>query len=511
MKHKKISMKWKVFFYLLGFAVVLLIILWLFQICYLDTFYKSIKTKEAEAVMAEAVDIVLSDSQEASEEIDYLAAEHNLSILVMDENGNLQYGAEYIPNSKMEFLPQQEFLRYYNAARDNGGSTKIQFEGSRNMTFPGQEIEMEMELVPGMEVEIEAEMPPAPEDREFFQNRGQELAESVIYVRIVETQGDPRVVLINSVLTPVDATVTTLQTQLIWISVIMLGLSLLISFLISRKMTQSIIKINDSAKELAKGDYSVSFEGKDCREIAELSDTLNYATRELEKTESLRRELIANVSHDLRTPLTMIIAYAEVMRDLPGENTPENVQVVIDESTRLTNLVNDMLDLSKLQSGVMEMKTEVYNLTESIERVLQRYNKLVEQDGYNIQFEYEQEVFVRADEFKIFQVIYNLINNAINYTGDDKRISVRQILQGNTVRIEVEDSGMGITPEELPYVWDRYYKVDKTHKRAVAGTGIGLSIVKNILILHQAEYGVESEPGCGSTFWFELKIVPDEV
>lgn len=486
MKHKKMSMKWKVFFYLLGFAVILLFILWLFQICYLDTFYKKIKTAEAEQAMEEMLDIVISecdsvlDSTQIPDAIDSLAAEYNLSIAVTDENGAVQYSAEYIPNSKMEMLPKMEFLRYYQEAQENGGSTKIEFEGGRNMTFP---------------------------NRDMIR---QEMAESVIYVRILETGSVTRVILMNSVLTPIDATVTTLKTQLIYISAIMLLLSLLISFLISRKMTKSIIKINESAKELARGDYSISFDGNDCREIAELSDTLNYTTRELEKTEGLRRELIANVSHDLRTPLTMIIAYAEGMRDLPGENTPENIQVVIDESRRLTNLVNDMLDLSKLQAGVMEKEVDIYNLTESIEKVLQRYNKLVEQEGYNIVFEYEDEIFVQADEFKIFQVIYNLVNNAINYTGEDKRVTVRQIIKDGKVRIEVEDSGLGIKPEELPYVWDRYYKVDKTHKRAVAGTGIGLSIVKNILILHQAEYGVDSQPGCGSTFWFQLELAPEE-
>ena len=110
---------------------------------------------------------------------------------------------------------------------------------------------------------------------------------------------------------------------------------------------------------MAKGNFDVRFEGKDYREAAELSDTLNATAAELGKNERLRRELIANVSHDLRTPLTMIIAYAEVMRDLPGENTPENVQVVIDEAGRLTNLVNDMLDISKLEAGVMEKKCAV--------------------------------------------------------------------------------------------------------------------------------------------------------
>ena len=147
-----------------------------------------------------------------------------------------------------------------------------------------------------------------------------------------------------------------------------------------------------------------------------------------------------------------------------------------------------------------------YNLTESIESVLERYNKLKEQDGYCIHFEYDRKVLVKADEYKIYQVIYNLINNAVNYTGKDKTVWVRQKILQDHVRIEVTDSGEGIAEDALPYVWDRYYKVDKTHRRAVMGTGLGLSIVKNILELHHARYGVESTPGCGSTFWFELPI-----
>ena len=492
MKHKKISMKWKVFFYLLGFTVILLIILWLFQIAYLDAFYKAIKTMEAEHVLTEAVNILQSETDQMDEELDYLAAEYNLSILVADKDGNILSNAQYIPNSRMDMIPLPVFLQYYGEAEQNGGSVKIEFEGGRNMTGFREKMSRPEQQPDGM-------------DAGFMQNHGQEMAESVIYLQLVETDSGTQAVLINSVLTPVDATVTTLRVQLIWISILMLLLSLVISLLISRKITKSIVKINASAKELAKGDYNVRFTGNDYREIAELSDTLNYATKELGKTEGLRQELIANVSHDLRTPLTMISAYAEVMRDLPGENTPENVQVIIDESRRLTNLVNDMLDLSKLQAGVMEKNMAIYNLTESIESVLLRYNKLVEQDGYNICFEYETEVFVEADEFKIFQVIYNLINNAINYTGEDKKVIVRQLIWGNKVRIEVEDSGVGIRPEELPYVWERYYKVDKTHRRTVAGTGIGLSIVKNILTLHQAEYGISSQPGQGSVFWFELK------
>ena len=182
----------------------------------------------------------------------------------------------------------------------------------------------------------------------------------------------------------------------------------------------------------------------------------------------------------------------------------ENIQVIIEEAERLTGLVNDLLDLSKLQAGVLEMEASVYNLTESIRGVLKRYNKLMELEWYCINFDYKEEVCVKADEFKIFQVVYNLINNAIHYTGKDKRVTVRQIRVGEKVRIEVEDSGQGIPKEEIPFVWERYYKGKNAHKRAAAGTGLGLSIVKNILLLHRADYGVDSHPGKGSIFWFEL-------
>ena len=348
---------------------------------------------------------------------------------------------------------------------------------------------------------------PQPDEKmreQFMQNRGQDFIESVIYIHVVNVQSENYILMVNTQLTPVNATVQTLRIELIWITTVMVVLSLVIALLISRQISKPFIKINDSAKEMAKGRFDVVFEGNDYREVAELSATLNATASELHKNEKFRRELIANVSHDLRTPLTMIIAYAEVMRDLPGENSPENVQVVIDEAQRLTNLVNDMLDISKLQAGVMQMSISEYNLTESIESVFERYNKLKEQEGYNISFTYDKKVIIEADEYKMFQVIYNLVNNAVNYAGADKTVLVRQSILGDKVRIEVMDNGEGIAPENIKYVWDRYYKVDKTHKRAVMGTGLGLSIVKNILELHEADYGVESEAGKGATFWFEL-------
>ncbi len=463
-----------------------------------------IKTTEVKQVTSEAIAILQSGDDDISDQIDALASYNNLAIYVADTDGNAMYSAEYISTTRLNTIPQNEFQMYYSRALEEGGSTEIEFEGSKNMTFVPNPDEAPPEAA-GDESANETGDAVIPENGEMFmQNHGQERIESVIYVNIVNDGTQDLVLFVNSQLTPIDATVHTLRVELVCITAIMIFLSLFVALLISRKISKSMIRINATAKEMAKGKFDVTFDEKDYREIAELSDTLTQTAKELDKNENLKRELIANVSHDLRTPLTMIIAYAEVMRDIPGENTPENVQVVIDESKRLTNLVNDMLDISKLQAGALEKNASVYNLTESIKSVFERYNKLKEQDGYTINFEYDREVEVEADEFKIFQVIYNLVNNAINYAGEDKTVIVKQIVKGKRVRIEVIDHGEGIAEESLPYVWDRYYKVDKTHKRAVMGTGLGLSIVKNILELHHASYGVNSEVGKGSTFWFEL-------
>lgn len=513
MKHEKISIKWKIFLYLLALTMLLLVVLWLIQICYLDSFYKMIKTHEAEKLISEVTAVLENDGENVEQQIDTLAAQYNMAVFVADTTGNTIYCAEYIPNSRIGTMPVEMIEQYYKEAMEQGGTAKIEFEGNQNKNMRDMkqsQTEMEAENAAPAPNGMDG-LTPAPEKMNgFVQNFGQNQVESVIYVNVITVKNQEALLMVNAQLTPVDAIVNTLRSELTAITVIMIILSLVVSLLISRQVSKSLIQINESAKELAAGNFEVTFDGKDYREVAELSDTLTRTAVELGQSEHLRRELLANVSHDLRTPLTMIIAYAEVMRDLPGENTPENVQVVIDEAERLTNLVNDMLDISKLQAGVTEKNACVYNLTESIQSVFTRYNKLKEQDGYTILFEYDRTVLVEADEYKIFQVIYNLVNNAINYTGEDKTVRVCQKVRDNIVRIEVTDTGEGIAPDALPYVWDRYYKVDKTHKRAVMGTGLGLSIVKNILELHDAKYGVESELGSGSTFWFELNIVSPE-
>ena len=342
-----------------------------------------------------------------------------------------------------------------------------------------------------------------PKDR--VPDRG--LFETVIFSKIVSDKtGTSYMVIINTLIGPVDATVNTLRVQLYYITAFMIFFSLLLSFIIAKKVSKPIEKINNSAKILSSGNYSIFFDGSGYKEISELSDTLNYAAKELSKVEGLRKELIANVSHDLRTPLTLIGGYAEAMRDLPNENTSENAQIIIDETKRLTTLVNDMLDISTLQANMQLANISSFNLTDTIKKSINNMCELLKKDGYGIDFISSETVTLKGDETRITQAFYNLLVNAINYTGADKKIIVSQVLKGDSVRIEVTDTGDGIALADLPYIWDRYYKSDKNHKRGLTGTGLGLSIVRSIIDMHKGNYGVESKEGEGSTFWFELKI-----
>jgi signal transduction histidine kinase len=168
-----------------------------------------------------------------------------------------------------------------------------------------------------------------------------------------------------------------------------------------------------------------------------------------------------------------------------------------------------MLDLSKIQAGTRKPEMQLFSLTETVRSTMMRYERLTLQNGYRIDFESAEEVNVIADRGMLLQVIYNLINNAINYTGADQYVLVKQEIKDGIVRISISDTGEGIPEDQLPMIWDRYYRVDKLHKRATVGSGIGLSIVKGILELHHATYGVSSTVGHGSVFWFELPIAKD--
>ncbi|MBE6681959.1 MAG: HAMP domain-containing histidine kinase [Ruminococcaceae bacterium] len=524
-KHNKKSgkIRWRIFAAILIPTLLIIVLLWIFHSVFLGIFYRNVKTDELKSATENV--IANLETEDIKDRILLLSNDGNINIrVVATKQFETLYSTGEAFNSVTYGWETFGMFNLYNETVENGGEL-VQYYSENNI---GNEIDKKTDssLVPeektsGIKPEITNREPFVSESEEekhlfrkrfkptpppgIFNNIGKQ--NDLLYAKIATLSDGQEVMVVSDTrITPMDSTVKALRHELVLCSVITVIVSLLVSFFVAKRVSKPIERINKTAKVLAGGKFDVEFDGTGYREIEELNDTLNQTAAELGKVDDLRRELVSNVSHDMRTPLTMIVGYSEVMRDIPGENNPENVQVIIDEANRLSGFVNSVLDLSKLQNGMEMLEIESFDMTEVLEQTADRYKKLLG-DGAEFVFEYNERASVDGDKTKIARVINNLCDNAVNYANDPKKVTIRQIVTGyGKCRVEISDNGDGINPEELPYIWDRYYKAKKSHKRNVVGSGIGLSIVKEILNLHRARFGVESSAEKGSTFWFELDI-----
>lgn len=512
--------QWKLFISMFAVAMIILLILWACQVLMMSAFYQTVKTQELKKAANEFIYQI--EKEGVSTEFEHIVLEGDINVRVINMSDFEEVftgGDSHI--SATHDIGNFEILRLYALAKENAGEVsqfytydkekELFMERAYNGPLTNDEnapaFSGENGTAYGTRKEIGVQFFPR-RPSVFFRN--DRYVDDFLYVKLVETQDGEEIMVISDVqVTPLDSTVIILKAQLEVTSIIALFVALVVSYIVSRHISKPIEKLNKSALELARGNFDTEFSGKGYREIEQLSDTLNFTAAELGKVEQFRNELLANVSHDLRTPLTMIGGYAEVMRDIPGENTPENLQVIIDETGRLTSFVNDMLNQSKLKSGIEQLKFENVNITELLKQIRERYVSLTKADGHKIELKTAEEVYVKCDENRIRQALYNLMDNALNHTGDDKFVEIRQIVSGKNVRIEISDTGKGIPQEELPYIWDRYYRADSSHKRAMLGSGIGLSIVKSIFEAHKLKYGVETNKERGSVFWVEFRKAGD--
>lgn len=458
---RNVPLNREIFIHITIMILIIIVFLWVFQTVFLERFYERI----IQGQMRQCAGAALVSKED---EIPDVVKRNEMSLVLYDSDGIPLLRSDYFKNNFLSDLPPHIFDFIRNATEANGGEKfTVISEGADMM-------------------------------------RQHDLPQHVLYSRIAE---DGRVVLVEAVVSPISGTVQTLRVQLTWSSVIFLLIGLIFAQVVARRISRPLVKLNHSARKLAAGDFNADFSVDGSKEVSELAKTLDNAAQELSRVEKLRKELIGNVSHDLRTPLTMITASAEMMRDLPGELTTENLQTIIDEANTLSALVNDLLDLSRMQNGSHNLSRTRFSITQSIFSLLNRFNVMIEREGYQIDFDYDRDIAVFADEKKITQAAYNLISNAVNFTGENKTVLIRQRICGDKVRIEIIDSGAGIPQDQIAYIWERYYRAtNNDHSRAKMGTGIGLSIVKEVMELHGEKYGVESEPEKGSVFWFELPI-----
>lgn len=463
------SLRYTVWLYFTLFIIIILAVLWLFQTVFLEMGYQSMKTRDIKKV---ALTIIASiNDPNYAQILNRTAYNNNMCINIVDAATSVSiYSVDVM-----------------------AGSCEIHGEDSASNLYRFRRQIMESET-----------------DQIYLRRQNTKLhTPTLLFGLLLGSKENPvGFVFLNTSIDPLNSTIVILKEQMLYLTIAILAIGLVISFYMAKYIARPIVQITKSAEVLAEGKFNVTFDGNGYDEAERLAATLNFASEEISKVDSLRRDLIANISHDLRTPLTMVKAYAEMVRDLSGDNPvkrAEHVNVIIDESNRLAALVNDILDLSKIESNSAgDLNYTQFGIKAKLTEILERYKLLSEQQGYNFIYEADEEVEVRADVIKMEQVFYNLINNAVNYTGEDKTVIIRQKNSPDGVRVEISDTGAGIPSDKLALIFDRYYRTEKS-QREVIGTGLGLSIVKAILKSHNYPFGVQSEVGQGSTFWIVIK------
>ena len=314
-------------------------------------------------------------------------------------------------------------------------------------------------------------------------------------------------VLLSVSLESIGQAVNVLQRQLTWVGVVLLGISLLMAWIFSNWFTKPITAISAAARQIARGNYDVRLPVTQKDEIGVLTEDFNTMAREVGKADALQKDLIANVSHDLRTPLTLIKGYAETIRDLNGDDKTKRdaqLEIIISESDRLSALVGSVTELSRLDAGTEKFAPITFDISDFCEELSYRYDDVCAKNGYQLRLETPGERLITADPELISRVLHNLVSNAIAHIGEDGVIILRVKDGEKGVVVEVEDHGTGIDKDELPHVFQRYYRARQASGRP--GTGLGLSIVRAILITHSFPFGVRSTPGKGSTFWFSAPV-----
>ncbi|MGF7058238.1 sensor histidine kinase [Brassicibacter mesophilus] len=449
-------------------VIIIILLLWMFQIVFLRKFYieerKSYLSDKGNQISSILIKNNYVITNSVKEELESFLPSLDIRVLVTDNKDNIIY-----PDA-----PGEKF----------GNNKKPQFNLNRNKAF-----EKEIYLLPRRFPHF---------DSAFI----------LVKVPIIMDKKLVGNVMLTSPLAPIEETTAILKKQLSIITLISLVIASLLALVFARYFSNPILKITNASKKMAEGDFSANVDIKSKDEIGILGNTINNMAIQLGQTETLRKEFIANISHELKTPISLIKAYGELIKDieLNEKNKHEYLDIIIDESNRLNDIVEDILYLSKMEAGIYKLEYSDFSIVELINQVVEKLNYFALQKNIKIKVEinnYHTNIY--ADENKMYQVFYNLVNNAINHSFNNSSISINITNIENIVRVEISDNGKGISEEDLPYIWDRFYKADKSRKRDNSGTGLGMSIVKNILDAHNFKYGIESEINKGTCVWIEIE------
>ena len=453
---------------------VIIVLLWLFQIVFLDTFYKVLEIdgvkKKAESIVEEIEELMeitqMKNNEIMLDNIENFIYEKQLSVEILDAQYNVIYQGTSGNNMNLPGVMKEAFAEVAN-------KTMTGEESKREVSHPKFGYKF---MIIGIPISNE----------------------NVVKGAMIVTM--PMASLVEST--------NILKSQLVIITCILLVVSILVSYKLSKNFADPISKIIRQAEGYALGKYNIRINPVGDDEIGKLTKRMNDMGEALIRNEVLQKELVANVSHELRTPLTLIRGYAETLRDVTGENPGKRAKqlgIIIEESERLGSIVEDILNLSQLQAGAITMEIEKFSLKEMLTLIKEHFEIAEEGRGIELVGVLELEENLTGDKDRIQQVFYNLIGNAFHHTGENQPVVVAAISYEKMVRIEVRDTGEGIAKEDIEHVFERYYKGKRSDGKKSDGTGLGLAIVKGILDMHHVPYGVESNKGIGTVFWFELQ------
>jgi signal transduction histidine kinase len=288
------------------------------------------------------------------------------------------------------------------------------------------------------------------------------------------------------------------------------GIALLLARLLAIGMTSPLREMARAAGEMAQGEYGVRVDTGSRDEVGQLARAFNRMSADLEQVERLRRDLVANVSHELKTPISALRAHLENLLDGVEEPDRDTIQIMLQQSERLSRLVEQLLDLSRLESGDTPLERQAVPLWPLAAQVA---SEVVVARGNRVHVDVaipEEMPPLWADRERIHQVLFNLLDNAVRFTPRDGRVTVSASRKDDRCEVAVADTGPGIPPEHLPLLFERFYRVDPARSRGDGGTGIGLAIARSVVEAHGGRIWAESEVGRGSVFRFEVPLIPPD-
>lgn len=324
---------------------------------------------------------------------------------------------------------------------------------------------------------------------------------------IARVDGWREALVISKSMAYVDTLLRMLFSRAVMIVTAVMVIAAIIAVFMANIYVKPIEKLNQKATLMAAGDYQVQFPREGPLEIVQLSESLTKARDEFEATEALRRDFIANISHDMKTPLTVIKAYAEMLKSYSCEipqKREEHLNIIMNETDKLAALINDTMELARLQSGAVVLAPELFDLCDVAAETLDRFCVRPDLEAFTFSLHAHRPFYVRADRKLMERVFYNLVNNGVKFSREECDVAIDISAEDGKVLVKVIDHGIGIEKDQLDNIWERFYQI-MPYEKEKAGMGMGLNIVYQILRLHQVDFGADSTPGEGTVIWFALE------